>query len=684
MPTSEATPADPPAAEPSKVVAPPVAAPTVPAPPEPKKYIREYKYQAFHGLKYGVKILERDPVTDKVLKVMCRFCIKNGVEHPHIYEVPLRPDKFRNHNRAMHEEWPAYEELEDDDAVSNFWNSTTREEEEAEAAHTEVALADAPAGKRRRIVWPFAKSKVMAASKEQVPPAPAVAAAYAPVLPAPTVAAVKAPAAITSAPTVSAAMSEKKNPLVLTSGAFKPTVLPKPAAGTMEAPAPMAPTVSASNTTTPVAGVLKPPDPLTGNSPTGVPAKAPIPLAPNTAASMTNFSPAPKIAPGVTVTSANGTLLLPKSPPKLALIRQLVLAPRISPAKAPGLLAPTGSTVGAPVRPEGPEGPVSGSSGVTQHGGASSSPALPPKKGVEYYMNVMGETNFVDFLLCREGIPFFQDPALVQGFRRKPPSQRKHAPTTPDRRKKGQPEAATPITSNKNKKRRRPEEETDDDDARPNPSHLTYDWESLGLGRTIGSAALNKRLCDGMRDEGGNDRVPQLSAIDCLHTVQQLKLRTVLPPANSELHTVLQKTRLQTKQELRDYDDAEEVSTKKGPCWKTIAELYQNMVAQDLDDGDIYRREYQFLKADQVKERMMRMETDASALQTREDRVRRTAATLGLLNTQTSTRVGEMLGDWQEDDKPSVEKCSYWDKDFPRVLRNGGEDTAFLTWHDVW
>jgi hypothetical protein len=153
-------------------------------------------------------------------------------------------------------------------------------------------------------------------------------------------------------------------------------------------------------------------------------------------------------------------------------------------------------------------------------------------------MNVMGETNFVDFLLCREGIPLFQDPALLRGFRRKPPSQgqRKQAPTTPDRRKKGQPEAATPIASNKNKKRRRPEDDIEDDDARPNPSHLTYNWESLGLGRTIGTAALNKRLCDGMRDEGGTDRVPQLSAIECLHAVQQLKLRTVLPPADSELH----------------------------------------------------------------------------------------------------------------------------------------------------
>jgi hypothetical protein len=441
----------------------------------------------------------------------------------------------------------------------------------------------------------------------------------------------------------------------------------------------MAPTVSATNTTAPVVDV-KPPVPLTGNDPTAIPAKAPVPLAPGTAATMTKSPPAPKIA-GVSVTSANGTLLLPKPPPKIELIKQLVLAPRITLTQRPVHQASPGSTVGAPIRPEGPE--VSVAASPAQHGASS---ALPLTKGVDHYMNVMGETNFVDFLLCREGIPLFQDPALLRGFRRKPPSQgqRKQAPTTPDRRKKGQPEAATPIASNKNKKRRRPEDDIEDDDARPNPSHLTYNWESLGLGRTIGTAALNKRLCDGMRDEGGTDRVPQLSAIECLHAVQQLKLRTVLPPADSELHAVLQKTRLQTKQELRDYDDADEASTQKGPCWKTIAELYQDMVAQDLDDGDIFRREYQFLKADQVKERMMRMETDASALQTREDRVRRTAATLGLINSQTPARVGEMLGDWQEDGKPSAEKCSYWDKDFPRVLRNGGEDTGFLTWHDVW
>jgi hypothetical protein len=676
MPTSEA---DPPAAEPpSKVVAPPVAhaAPTD-SKVETKKYVRDYKYQAFHGLKYGVKVHERDPVTDKVLKVICRFCIKNEVDQPHIYEVPLRPDKFRNHNKAMHEEWAAYEELDDEDAVSNFWKSTTTEEEE-EAERIEVTLANPPAGKKRKIAWPgriVAKkiaAPVVPVVKEQNPSAPAVAAAHAPVLSAPTVAAVKASEGITST----------QIPSVPTTVGLMATVHPKPAVGTIEVTVPEALTVSANNTTTAPVAVVKPPVPLTGNNATEVATKAPVPLAPSTAATMAKSPPAPKIANGVTVTSANGTLLLPKPPPKIELIKQLVLAPRITLTQRPVHQAPQGSIDEAQARPEGPD--VSVAAAPVQHGASS---ALPLKKGVEFYMNVMGETNFVDFLLCREGIPFFQDPALVQGFVGKTSQgRRKQAPSTPDRRKKGQPEAATPITSNKNKKRRRPEDDLEDDDARPNPSHLTYDWESLGLGRTIGTAALNKRLCDGMRNEGCTDRVPQLSAIECLHAVQQLKLRTILPPADSELHTVLQKTRLQTKQELLDYDDddADEVSSKKGPCWKTIAELYQDMVAQDLDDGDIYRREYQFLKADQVKERMMRMETDASALQTREDRVRRTAATLGLINSQTSARVGEMLGDWQADDKPSAENCLYWDKDFPRVLRNGGEDTGFLTWHDVW
>jgi hypothetical protein len=668
MPTSEA---DPPAVDPpSKVVAPPVATPTEPK-PETKRYVREYKYQAFHGLKYGVKIHERDPVTDKVLKVICRFCIKNEVDQPHIYEVPLRPDKFRNHNKAMHEEWAAYEELDDEDAVSNFWKSTTTEEED-EAERIEVKLANPPEGKARKIVWPGRivarkiAAPVVPVVKEQVPSAAAVAAAHAPVLPAPTVAAVKAPVGITSTPI----------PSVPASVDSTATVHPKAVLGTVEAPVPEA--LTATNA---AVVVVKPPVPLTGNNTTEAPTKTPEPLAPSAAASMTKSSPAPKNAAGVTVTSANGTLLLPKAPPKIALIKQLVLAPRITLTQRPVHQTLQGSIAEAQVRPEGPD--VSVAAAAVQHGASS---ALPLKKGVEFYMNVMGETNFVDFLLCREGIPFFQDPALVQGFRRKPltQGQRKQAPATPDRRKKGQPEAATPITSNKNKKRRRTEDDLEDDDARPNPSHLTYNWESLGLGRTIGTAALNKRLYDGIRNEGGTDRVPQLSAIECLHAVQQLKLRTILPPADSELHTVLQKTRLQTKQELRDYDDADEVSSKKGPCWKTIAELYQDMVAQDLDDGDIYRREYQFLKADQVKERMMRMETDASALQTREDRVRRTAATLGLINSQTSARVGEMLGDWQADDKPPAENCLYWDKDFPRVLRNGGEDTGFLTWHDVW
>jgi hypothetical protein len=742
MSTSEVTPVDPPVADPSEVVEPPD--PIVPRPEKKKE--REYKYQGFHGLKYGVTVHERDPVTGQVLKVICRFCLKNNVDHPQIFEVPLRPDKYLNHNKAMHEEWYDYQKLDDEDAISNYWKPITTAEEaepapiaaeasevlpapavaavkapaaltsadpvvaaaiklQAPSAPAPVLPAPAVAAAKAPAALTSADPVVAAAIKLQGPSAPATAAAHAPVLLAPAVAAVKAPAAARSAPTVSAAIIEKKSPPVPTSVAFKATISPKPVGEAVKlALVPIASTVPASNSTAP-AVVVKPPVPLTANAPTAVAAQAaPVPrVGPYTAATMPTpratkkISPGLKVTfpggnvtvpgskisdsgakatvprvtvPGVTVTSASGSLVLPKPPPKIELVKQLVLAPRIAPQ------TPAELTAGAPARPAGPEVSVAESS-AKQHGPSST---IPLKKGVEYYMNVMGETNFVDFLLCREGIPFFQDPALVRGFRRKPPSQRKQAPATPDRRKKGQAEAATPITSNKNKKRRRPEDEVDDEDTRPNPCHLTYNWESLGLGRTIGTAAVNKRL----RAEGGKDKVPQLSAIECLHAVQQLKLQTVLPPADSELHTVLQKTRLQTKEELRNFDDADEVSTKKGPCWKTIAELYQDMVAQDLDDGGMYRREYQFLKADQVKERMMRMETDASALQTREDRVRRTATTLGLLNSQTSTRVGEMLGDWPEDSKPSAENCSYWDKDFPRVLRKGGEDTGFLTWHDVW
>jgi hypothetical protein len=95
------------------------------------------KYQPMHGLKYGVKIHERDLVTGQVSKVICRFCLKNKVTHfpyPQIFDTSFRSDKYSNHNKRMHgPEWESYEKLVDEDAIANYWKLSTTEEEATQA-----------------------------------------------------------------------------------------------------------------------------------------------------------------------------------------------------------------------------------------------------------------------------------------------------------------------------------------------------------------------------------------------------------------------------------------------------------------------------------------------------------------------------------------------------------------------
>jgi hypothetical protein len=134
--------------------------PTVPAPEITNK--REHKYQTLHGLKYGVEIYESDAITDTVLKVICRFCLKNKVERPRIFKVPLKPDKYLTHNRGkkdqkgMHtDEWLCYERLEDDDAIVNYWKEQDETETTATAAVAVIVeKSETPSnGGRYRPAW---------------------------------------------------------------------------------------------------------------------------------------------------------------------------------------------------------------------------------------------------------------------------------------------------------------------------------------------------------------------------------------------------------------------------------------------------------------------------------------------------------------------------------------------------
>jgi len=330
--------------------------------------------------------------------------------------------------------------------------------------------------------------------------------------------------------------------------------------------------------------------------------------------------------------------------------------------------------------------------------------------GIAYYMNRMPANVFVQFLTCIEPIPFFQDPALV-AFRRR--RRHEQAAAAAASHKKRTHQAETPVRSNKRQSRTAGtasasssveggspiaaaiDNDSDNDsledevvDATEHANYLMYSWESLQLGRVTGSAAVNRHLVDRLQAQAAV-RVPQWTAVDCLHAVQHQfgEFQTVLPLASSELHGVLHRTRLENERVFQSSrNDGNDDESTKGPCWESLARLYQDMVAQDVDGGDTLKREYQFLKAHDVKDRMTRMETTVASLAAQEERVRRTANSLGLLNAPTSTKVGAMLGDWQHDgvDSGDDDAGVFWDKDFPALLKKGGTTTGFLTWHDVW
>ena len=67
-------------------------------------------------------------------------------------------------------------------------------------------------------------------------------------------------------------------------------------------------------------------------------------------------------------------------------------------------------------------------------------------------------------------------------------------------------------------------------------ANLSYSWESLGLGTKMGSAALNQFL----RQQNVSS-IPRLSPQQVLQIMDSMRVQTILPPENSELHQVIHK-----------------------------------------------------------------------------------------------------------------------------------------------
>lgn len=194
---------------------------------------------------------------------------------------------------------------------------------------------------------------------------------------------------------------------------------------------------------------------------------------------------------------------------------------------------------------------------------------------------------------------------------------------------------------------------------------LMYDWESLGLGVTTGSAAWNEAL----REECLKDpslAVPQLDPIECLEKLQaELKMRIVLPPKDSPLHAVM---KLSSRQ-LEEYLDTEDEDSTLA----NLARLYHGMVAQELD-AEYEQDAYNCSTAVEMVEKMRRLENQAAELQKRQRVLEKEVQPDNLL-------VKKMRGLIQDDVKPPANK--FWSPDFAEVMKNRGTEAGFVTWHDM-
>jgi hypothetical protein len=64
------------------------------------------------------------------------------------------------------------------------------------------------------------------------------------------------------------------------------------------------------------------------------------------------------------------------------------------------------------------------------------------------------------------------------------------------------------------------------------PKNLVYSWDSLLLGKELGSVALNQHLTQ------RHGTLSQLTSLETLQIVQSTRLETIVPPEGSKLSKV--------------------------------------------------------------------------------------------------------------------------------------------------
>jgi hypothetical protein len=234
-------------------------------------------------------------------------------------------------------------------------------------------------------------------------------------------------------------------------------------------------------------------------------------------------------------------------------------------------------------------------------------------------------------------------------------------------------QAPTPLIQNKTR-RHRPsqqfddvnddDDDDDDEDLIHASQYMSYSWDSLQLGSVLGSAAYNSFLRNQMLCDPSIQQVPQLTPQQTLQIMQSLRPRTILPPTESGLHSVVQHDLLQNRRSLyedSDNDDwdeyrheedeeidggksqhDEESSSPRLP-FGTLARLYENMCSQDVDDWSRFRHEAQYLRGNECMDKLQEMESEITTLKEREQHILQTGRDLGFRGVRLAEDVCQLL-----------------------------------------
>jgi hypothetical protein len=199
---------------------------------------------------------------------------------------------------------------------------------------------------------------------------------------------------------------------------------------------------------------------------------------------------------------------------------------------------------------------------------------------------------------------------------------------------------------------------------------LTYDWSSLKLdGAAAWNAWLKQKL---LQDPSRHGDVPQVTAMDTFWLVQNLKdsLRTIPPPKGSSLHRV-------DLSDARSSISSPAAAAAEGDfdaLYPHLSKVYQEMVAQDcisMDRERVSRQqlEFQYMTADQVREHLVAIEQDVTALAAQQHQVVEMAQEMGLFAKRRRVTKTDGTSD-------------FWQPDFAAQLSKSGEASRYLMAHD--